>query len=139
MKVESQKKECVICGKSFMPYKSTSVCCSEECQKIRNSQTMKEWRHTNRNSHKTFEFNCCICGATFVTNKPNKKTCSDECRVIYKKEEAKRKNLLKKAEKENNAKRNCGKALAEFNEEARAMGMTYGQYEKYLRLNGGAK
>ena len=44
---EPDKKDCVICGKSFWTAYSKSVCCSKECKCIRQKEIEKQWRIKN--------------------------------------------------------------------------------------------
>lgn len=133
-------KKCIICGKSLAMKHGLRVVCSAECKKIRDRQTSMAWQREHRKPRKEFEFVCAICGNTFITNKPNKKTCSAECKKIYSKkaqkeaEERHRQKQKEMLEEQKNKPKK--KSLAGFNEEARAIGMTYGQYDAYLRTEG---
>lgn len=135
-KVELHERECATCGKVFMPKLSINVCCSEECQRER---ALKISREYNRKKVKNtlHIFKCAVCGNAFETVKPNRKTCSADCKKIYEKREAKeRQKRHYEKKKQETKKRKKVKSLAEFNAEARAMGMTYGEYSEYLRKRG---
>ena len=73
---------------------------------------------------------CNYCGIEFVPNVKGRKYCSDKCREIvhWKRQNEKRRIVTscKKKTKEPSA-------LSIINAEARAMGMTYGQYEGWRR------
>ena len=134
------KKKCVICGKAFMPKHGSQLCCSDECKKTRHRQSSMAWQREHKKPRKEFEFVCATCGGKFVSNKPNRKTCSAECRKKYlkkaQKEADERHQQKQKEMLEKQKNKPKSKNLAEFNEEARAMGMTYGQYDTYLRMKG---
>lgn len=85
--------------------------------------------------------NCIICGTVYEPKSPNSITCSDICR------KKRYKQIQEAANKKMKAKRNAEKILkklreqeskdklsplAEKNEKARELGMTYGQYDAYL-------
>lgn len=119
------------------------VVCGAECKKIRDKQTTMAWQREHKQKQKKlYELTCAVCGKTMVTNKPNKKACSDECKKIYSKKAQKEADERHKQKQKEmlEEQKNKPKAhgLARFNEEARAMGMTYGQYDAYLRLKGKA-
>lgn len=71
--------------------------------------------------------NCLICYQKFESNGPKSKYCGTECarRAMNESKRAKRR---EKREAEKAAKRPKMKSLAIINAEARAAGMTYGQY-----------
>lgn len=74
---------------------------------------------------------CAICGRCFITNKMKVVCCSPECQKKRNKQlqnEARRKYVSQKEPKKKT------KTLAELSVEARAAGMTYGQYVAKMGL-----
>ncbi|MBO5068993.1 MAG: hypothetical protein J6C37_01315 [Roseburia sp.] len=74
---------------------------------------------------------CSICGKHFITNKSRVVCCSPECQKKRNKEiqnEARRKYVSQKEPKKKK------KTLEEISVEARAAGMTYGQYVAQMGL-----
>ena len=85
--------------------------------------------------------NCKVCGIRFITKSGNQIYCSEECREKERKkrcaERYKKIKAQKKAEKTEEKKKNKDKEvhieeLAAFNEKAKQMGLTYGQYTIFL-------
>lgn len=84
---------------------------------------------------------CRICGKLF-DSKHGSIYCSDECRKIAIKEQTKRRSgyyreYYKKQRTEKKTKKRKSE-ISDINAEARALGMTYGQYQamKYLKEGG---
>lgn len=83
---------------------------------------------------------CKVCGDTFFTNRSTQKYCSKECYAEarkkkcadrYQKQKAKREKQ-KKVEKKVKKTKYTGE-LAKYNDEAKQMGLTYGQYMIFLQ------
>lgn len=55
------EKNCIVCGKPFIPGRKSQICCSKECGKEQNKRrVMKNWyRNHNKEPHDNY---CKICG-----------------------------------------------------------------------------
>lgn len=70
-----EAKVCVICGKSFIPRKSSQQCCSSKCGNIKGHESMKHY------------YNCQYCGKPFWReNAFRMKYCGEDCRKAALKE-----------------------------------------------------
>lgn len=47
---EHAERECIVCGKKFIPYNSLQLSCSDKCKKIRASEQKKEYEARRRES-----------------------------------------------------------------------------------------
>lgn len=65
-KKHNEEKECVICGKPFIPTNSRNMCCSRKCKDM----------YMNYKKEHT----CIICGNRYRTFFNNKYTCSKKCK-----------------------------------------------------------
>ena len=121
---------CTHCGKLFMQTHFNQRVCSDECRaaarKISVDKSNAKMKANN------IQKRCIVCRTRFRTNRSDVVACSPYCQRVrtqqlqkeyhrIRREEAKRKEAARPA------------TLAEFNAAARAAGMTYGQYELYLR------
>ena len=113
---------CAYCGKELKNADWRRKYCSDACRyqakKIRDRNRM-------RNQNTYIVIKCSICGKVFKISESNraKKYCSKECATT-----AARKRLVKSSKNE-------GDRISKKNEEARMMGLSYGQYQaqKYLQ------
>lgn len=78
-KNHNKEKECVICGKVFLPANSRNMCCSRKCKDM----------YMNYKKEHT----CVICGNKYRSFYNNKYTCSKKCES-----EIKRKNMVDRIE-----------------------------------------
>lgn len=85
---------------------------------------------------------CKVCGDTFFTNRSTQKYCSKECYAEARKKKCadryRKIKAQKKAERAKEKKKNKNKEvhigeLAAFNDKAKQMGLTYGQYMIFLQ------
>ena len=79
--------------------------------------------------------NCEICGKEFVGFRRNVRFCSEPCRAVARKE----KNRMLSAERAKKKRRKeDGKVqIWQLNEEARRLGLSYGQYQAMRYAKGG--
>lgn len=84
--------------------------------------------------------NCKVCGVKFVTKSGNQVYCSEECREkerkkryteMYQKRKAQKK--VMKLEQNKKKKKTFKGELAIFNQRAKEMGLSYGQYMIFLQ------
>ena len=114
---------CRICGTLFEPH-GKQLYCSDECRKeairVRARQRNKEYENYKI---------CKLCGKPFKAY-GNQQYCSEEC-----KQEARlrRNNSISKPRQVSRKKHKS--EITNINAEARALGMTYGQYQamKYMK------
>lgn len=76
---------------------------------------------------------CKICGKWFDSSSKNNTLCSQECKAISKKENSR--NCARKRSQRNKIQipKNADKII-EVNTQAKAKGMSYGQYVAYLSM-----
>lgn len=123
------EKECVICGKLFIPKTANQKCCSPECSDKRIKQYNVERYREQNNCTGSYERTCVVCWKKFITNHPRKITCSNECSVIRHNESNRisyrnNKHIVKSRNKNiSNSKKLSNDAL-----EARNLGVSYGTY-----------
>ena len=133
-----EERICEQCGKLYVPTHHCNKYCSEEC---RYTAKKKRIRENNKKAYEKMKVKedakrCLVCRRWFKTNRKDVVTCSPYCQEIRMKEW--RKEYRKKKRIEETKKREITKpmSIAEFNRRAREKGMTYGQYELYLRMEG---
>lgn len=80
--------------------------------------------------------NCIVCGSPFSAYNRNSKFCSKECESMHDNEIRRRKYRVEASQKRKNAGKKKVKTLEEWNAEARAAGMSYGQYRAMVELKG---
>lgn len=108
------KRVCKECGKPFETNHSKKIFCTWECQRAFAKVRAREYARTYQKEHKAIK-TCKFCGQEFTGGR-GKLYCSTEC---------KSKALIKM----NREKRgHYGIELERIAAEARAAGMTYGQY-----------
>lgn len=125
-------KKRVICGKEFKPKLKTQITCSEECRQERTRRKSREWHREHPKEEKTYTKTCQVCGTKFKTKNVKKIYCTTKCYNA----ELRRRNREHMANEraEIRAKRQSKnltshEALADAAVEARAAGMTYGQWQ----------
>ena len=96
---------CQVCGQtiSLEKHRKNKVVCSDECRRKRNAEISKKWREDH-----TILKKCECCGREFESASRSTKYCSDECRKLKKKP---------------------NEDIASISVKAKAMGMSYGQYQ----------
>lgn len=139
-------KICVLCGKPFEVddldrNRNRRRYCGLDCADTAAYQRKKDYAENGKKEARNVE--CEICGKIFLTNYSQKVTCSPECkkersrRLSYGWNRARREAILngtRPAPGRKKAKQKKVEALAEFNRKAREMNMSYGEYDKYLRI-----
>jgi len=89
------EKECIICGKLFIPYRQNNKCCSKQCSKVNKDNYTKEYIHTSafkernkvQNRKRLKQIFCTVCGKEIEKEETSngrisRKTMHDSC-VIY--------------------------------------------------------
>ena len=77
-----EQKECIECGKLFLPNTETQLVCSDECRASRKERIRKEkiQAEKERNPKPALEPRECVeCGKLFVPDCEARIICSDEC------------------------------------------------------------
>lgn len=142
---EIKPKKCKMCGKVFIPETYRHRMCSYECRAMAhkiavdrtNKKTLERRKAEARAQLKPKE--CPTCGKEFMPRNGRQVCCDAVCQRIRNNQSIKSWYQEYKQEMETGVKKKVEKkkpkpvSLAEFNAQARAMGMTYGQYEQYLR------
>ena len=134
-----EERKCQRCGKVYMPTHWSSKFCGEECRYEHKKEQIKL---NNKKAYEKFKKEqikkrCVICRKTFKTVRSDVVTCSPYCQEIRHKEYMKKYNKNKRDETKKKKEKTM--SIAEFDREARKMGMSYGQYDLYLRLHGKEK
>jgi hypothetical protein len=113
--------------------------CSIDCEDTARNERQREIRKNGKKPPRNVE--CEICGKIFLTHLSQKVTCSPECkderhkRIVNANNRARREAILNGTlPKPERKKQKKVETLAERNRKAREMGMTYGEYDKYLRI-----
>lgn len=139
-----KEKKCEECGKLFMPKTSQQVTCSEACRKIRARRAAREWAATHKQERKrtprepkTYKKVCEVCGKEYTCKNPRQKYCGEQCS-----KDALRKQITfrsarmhemerdrKRMEKREKRVQTSHQSLVDASVEARAAGMTYGQWQ----------
>lgn len=139
-------KICVLCGKPFEVddtdrnrnrRRYCGLDCADQAAYLRKKEYAKNGKKKAR------DVKCEICGKIFRTSYSQKVTCSMECKYERSKRlsrendrqrrEAIMNGTLPKPERKK-PKQKKVETLAEFNRKAREMGMSYGEYDKHLRI-----
>lgn len=81
-----EERICPVCGKHFVPVRSTKICCSPACNCKKN----------HRKNRKIYRRVCPVCGKEFETAYLKKMCCSDGCRTRQQKTHRSRVLLLMK-------------------------------------------
>lgn len=81
--------------------------------------------------------NCIVCGNPFSASNRNAKFCGRECEYMYDNEIRRKKHRMEAAQKRKNAGKKKVKTIEEWNAEARAAGMSYGQYRAMVEMKNG--
>ena len=139
-----EEKICVECGEFFMPTRSKCKYCSDEC---RMDAHRKQVDKNNKRIHEKIKVkpktkSCAVCKKKFQTNRSDVVTCSPQCQRTRTLEKHKVYNQMRRDEaKEAKKIKEVSKQLtiAEFDRKAREMGMSYGHYELYLRMQARGK
>ncbi len=133
-----EERICKHCGKFYMPTHQSNKYCSEECRYTAKKIKIKE---NNKKAYAkmkkpTLQKKCLVCRKKFKTVRSDVVTCSPFCQKIRRQEQRKEREQIKKEEEKRKANQPKPMSIAEFDREARKMGMTYGQYDLYLRMHG---
>ena len=122
-KPKPRVKECPICGKVFSPEKNSVKYCSDACRKIGYGRS----KETNAVLLKRETRLCPVCGGEIPppsANNKERKYCSRKCG----KKANRDKSLLLPAPQKPKFK-----SIAEIDAEAKAAGMTFGEYVAKMR------
>ena len=126
-------RECIVCGKPYTSNIKNKLTCSPECSEIRRKQYTKKVNAEARAATRLRLGTklCAVCGKEFEPNHPQKVCCSPECQIKRDREKVKsfRKTAAKKPKP-----RDMHKEAVEINAKAREMGMSWGQYMAYLKM-----
>ncbi len=76
-----QKSTCLVCGRKFVPYRSTQKYCSDKCR----AKAIERFHARKKNE--AVERVCPTCGRTFTTTLSHKLYCSNECYLAHKSKE----------------------------------------------------
>lgn len=143
-------KICGKCGKAFEVddkdrYERKRKYCGIECAEAVKSERIRAYSKAHRKPPKSVI--CAICGKSFLTSRPHQVTCSPECNYERSKalarESAHKKTKKYLAElaamrepepKPQPREQKRVEQIPDFNEKAREMGLSYGQYDAYLRM-----
>lgn len=137
-----EAKKCVECGKTFMPRTSQQVTCGKDCRKIRAKKAARKWQAEHKKEpapkeKKTYQKICLICHKEYTCKNPRQKYCGEACARVaaadqqmtnsYRVREMARER--KREEQRQRRIQASHEALADAAVEARAAGMTYGQWQ----------
>lgn len=117
--------ECKYCGKPFECTHASQKYCSSECATNANRENARK-----RQKDKYKEITCIYCGKKFSTANASRKYCSKECFDIVNDRKSPKIVEPKKITRKN-------MSLRKMALEAKKLGMTYGQYDTYLRRQSG--
>ena len=106
-------KKCDKCGKEFETFNAKKRWCSGSCAQF-------AWRKAQ--PKKTEIKTCPTCTKEFQVTNEHKKYCSSECKEAKKLKIETREDKVKKTHK----------SISEMAAEARALGMSYGEYVRYI-------
>ena len=135
-----QERKCSYCGKKFIPTVKTNIYCSIDCQYENRKKRQREGKGGEQN--KIQKRPCIICGMVYQPKRANGTCCSDKCRrkhyqkmqTISNKKLKEKKKVEKMLEKIKIQEARKNSSLAEMNERARELGMSYGKYILYLEF-----
>ena len=138
-------KICAICGKQFEVggmdrNRSNRKYCGEECAYTAAYERKKRYAQSGKKQMANVK--CEICGKIFLTPYIRKVTCSPECkyersRILSRENDRRRREAIRNGTHPSlrkKAEQNKVESIHDFNRRAREMGMTYGQYDLYLRM-----
>lgn len=138
-------KNCLICGKPFEVddmdrNRSHRKYCGEECAYTAAYERKK--RYAQNGKKQMANVKCEICGKIFLTPYIRQVTCGPECkyersRILSRENDRKRREAIRNGTHPSlrkKAEQNKVEPIHDFNRRAREMGMTYGQYDLYLRM-----
>lgn len=142
---EIKPKKCKMCGKVFIPETYRHRMCSYECRAIAHKIAMDKM-YKKQLEKKRAEAKaqlkpkeCPTCGKEFIPRNGRQVCCDAVCQKIRNNQSIKSWYQEYKQEMQTGVKKEKKKekpkpiSLAEFNAQARAMGMSYGEYDLYLR------
>ncbi len=122
-------KQCIICHKEFETTQpSTKTCGDRECLRKRNNEIMAKWQRRHRAETKEiFKTFCPECGKPFETSNATKIYCCSDCQIAHNS----RKKYQRRTKPKAPAKRNrtSHQELVDASMEARAAGLSYGQWQ----------
>lgn len=139
MTCKPMKKICVICGEEFTTTNSQKKSCSHACQDELSRRTTRKWYETHKRGNVKQglpEKRCLYCNEPYYPNRSDQLYCSRECRkkdYTLKQKWKGRKSAAQKRKERSREKKNTG--LVDIAKQARAAGLTYGQYvaDQYKR------
>ena len=133
------KKECLWCGKEFIPENRNRKYCCDDCAYEANKENVKRLQAEKRQVKKMFNVECLVCHKVFLTAHNRQKTCSLECQ--HKRLNELKKNnyanykLRQKLKKEREEAQKKVETIAEIQRKARKMGLSYGKYMELRQTN----
>lgn len=137
-----EAKKCVECGKTFMPRTSQQVTCGTDCRKIRAKKAARKWQAEHKKEpapkeKKTYQKICLICHKEYTCKNPRQKYCGEACARVaaadqqmtnsYRVREMARER--KREEQRQRRIQTSHESLVDASMEARAAGMSYGQWQ----------
>lgn len=135
-------KVCAYCGKEFevneLDHNDVRrKYCGYDCSEAMKNERIKAYKRAGKKAN--FEKVCVICGLKFTTNKDRQLVCGERCakerkRIkAYEYNKSNNKPIPKIKPKPKNTKTNA-ELILEKNSKAKEMGMSYGQYDAWLRI-----
>ena len=139
MTCKPMKKICVICGEQFTTTNSQKKSCSHACQDELSRRTTRKWYEMHKRGNVKQGLpgkRCLYCNELYHPNRSDQLYCSRECRqkdYALKQKWKGRKSTAQKRKERSRGKKNTG--LVDIAKQARAAGLTYGQYvaDQYKR------
>lgn len=76
------QRDCVVCGREFLPTKRNGILCSPACRAEHKRQVMRapEIAERRRNNKPIVMARCIVCGEEFQVCGPDRYTCSPQCK-----------------------------------------------------------
>lgn len=106
---------CKVCGKTFKPRDRRQKCCSAECSGSYQRDAQRRFYQLHRAKCSPLMFVCTNCGKSFHPTSPAQRFCCKSCATTYSQTRAKE-------------RRKPLKTLEQWQAEAAACGLSYGQY-----------
>lgn len=122
-------KQCIICHKEFETTQpSTKTCGDRECLRKRNNEIMAKWQRRHRAETKEYFTHICPeCGKPFETSNARKIYCCSDCQIAHNGRKKYQRRMKPKAPAKRN--RTSHQELVDASMEARAAGLSYGQWQ----------
>lgn len=135
--IRTVEKTCPVCGKIFSTAKSNQIYCSNDCREIKHQNLSRKYLE-NKGV-------CQWCGKGFIKTYPVQKYCSIDCshlayheksRIATNKYNCKQRELGLVKKPAPRVKREPKKTLAQWTDEARQCGLSYGNYRAAIEQLG---